>query len=357
MKPQQTTVKPFAPIADATPDREQGKCKCGEDCPCREKKVRHKTRAKQNAPKTFLTIVFTLMMTVPALAQDTAAPSFWSDPFNHPMTPVYFLLGGVGLTVILILITIIYLVRIINLLVRETEKARAAKEGVQYVPRPSFFEKIWDDLNASVPVSQEKDIDMGHSFDGIRELDNHLPPWWKGLFYGCIIWGIGYLIVYHVTDSLPLSEAEYHEELAVAREKARMLAASRPAEAIDENTLTYNADPERIAKGQAVFNSNNCGSCHRQDGGGNTIGPNLTDAYWLHGGSVQNIFRTISIGVVEKGMPAWGKVMSAADVRDVTFYVMSLQGSEPRDAKGPQGEFYKPDDSPVKPDSTTAIAN
>jgi cytochrome c oxidase cbb3-type subunit 3 len=188
-----------------------------------------------------------------------------------------------------------------------------------------------------VPVAKEQDIDLGHSYDGIRELDNHLPPWWTGLFYACIIWGAGYLVVYHVTDSFPLSIDEYENELARADEQAKVLRASKPAEVIDENTLVYSADADLIAKGKIVFASNNCGSCHRADGGGNTIGPNLTDKYWIHGGSVKSIFATVNKGVVEKGMPAWGKVMTAADVRNVTFYIMSLQGSNPADAKAPQG--------------------
>ena len=94
--------------------------------------------------------------------------------------------------------------------------------------------------------------------------------------------------------------------------------------------------------------SNNCGSCHRNDGGGNMIGPNLTDAYWLHGGDIKQIFSIIKNGAVEKAMPAWGKVMSQKDVRDVAFYVMSLQESNPENAKVAQGELYKP-----KPDTTS----
>src|SRR5690606_8639059 len=93
--------------------------------------------------------------------------------------------------------------------------------------------------------------------------------------------------------------------------------------------------------GKSIYMSNNCGGCHRNDGGGNTIGPNLADTYWLHGGEVKNVFVTIKNGVVEKGMPAWGKSMSAQDVRDVTFFVLSLQGTNPPDAKAPQGELFE----------------
>jgi cytochrome c oxidase cbb3-type subunit 3 len=101
-----------------------------------------------------------------------------------------------------------------------------------------------------------------------------------------------------------------------------------------------------------VFTSNNCQQCHRTDGGGNAIGPNLTDAYWIHGGSIKNVFQTVKNGVVEKGMPAWGKVMSPTDVRDVTFYVMSLQGTDPPEAKKPQGNLYTPEPQTSPADST-----
>jgi cytochrome c oxidase cbb3-type subunit 3 len=282
---------------------------------------------------------------------------FWTDPFNHPMLPVYLVMVFIAITILLVLVTLIYIVRVLNILTRQNEKERAEKAGIKYVATPSFLEKIWQDINASVPVAKEQDIDLGHSYDGVRELDNHLPPWWKGLFYGCIIWGIGYFIFYHVTDTFPLSLDEYQNELAQADETARALKASKPAEVIDENTLTYSDDATLIEKGKAVFTANNCGSCHRQDGGGNTIGPNLTDKYWLHGGSIRNIYATINTGVVEKGMPAWGKVMSAADIRNLSFYIMSLKGSEPKDAKVPQGELYEPVEPSVKADSTTAIAN
>lgn len=253
------------------------------------------------------------------------------------------------ITIILLVVTIIYVLRVLSYMSRQIEIERAAKLGISVKPRVSWWQRFLDSVNPTVPFEKEQDIDTGHSYDGIRELDNHLPPWWKGLFYGTIVWGVVYLIVYHVTDSLPLSGGEYQAELTKADENARVLAASRPAEVIDENSLVYSSEESLISHGKTVFTSNNCGSCHRNDGGGNTIGPNLTDEYWLHGGSVKNIFSTINKGVVEKGMPAWGKVMSPKDVRDVAFYVMSLKGSNPPDAKAPQGDLFKEE---PKSDST-----
>jgi cytochrome c oxidase cbb3-type subunit 3 len=333
-------------------------CKCNKDCGCCDNRKAKNEDAIADKRKVIVASAVALMIADTSRAQGVdASASFWSDPFNHPMLPFYVAMTFLVITVLLVLLTMSYLVKVIKVLLRQNEMEKAERTGVKYVASPSMFEKFWQDINASVPVAKEQDIDLGHSYDGIRELDNHLPPWWKGLFYGCIIWGIGYLIVYHITDSFPLSLGEYQAELTTADEKAKALQASKPAEVIDENQLLYTADADLIGKGKIVFTSNNCGSCHRTDAGGNTIGPNLTDPYWIHGGSIKNIYMTINKGFVEKGMPAWGKVMSAADVRNVAFYVMSLQGSNPKDGKAPQGELHKPVEVNAPADSVVAIAN
>jgi cytochrome c oxidase cbb3-type subunit 3 len=130
---------------------------------------------------------------------------------------------------------------------------------------------------------------------------------------------------------------EYENEVAAAELEKKRFLASQPQLAIDLDKLEYAADAEILGRGEKIY-SINCVPCHRNDGGGNTIGPNLTDNYWIHGGTVKNIFSTVNDGYVEKGMPAWGKTMSQGDVRDVTFFVLSLKGTNPKDAKGPQGE-------------------
>jgi cytochrome c oxidase cbb3-type subunit 3 len=291
-----------------------------------------------------LTIVLSAcLLAIPSMAQD--APSnprgFMADPFNHPMLPYYVISALILLTVILVAGVAIYLIRILNYLTEEAKRENAQKLGVAYTPSQGLWQRFVQKMNASVPVEQEKDIELDHSYDGIKELDNHLPPWWKWLFYGTIGWAVIYVFVFHVWNSLPLSREEYLNEVAQAEEQSRKLKATRPETSIDENNLKYIADAAIIEKGKAVFNGNPCGSCHRSDGGGNAIGPNLTDEYWIHGGDVTNIFNTIKNGAVDKGMPAWGKAMSPQDVRDVTFYILSLQGSNPPDAKAPQGDVFR----------------
>jgi len=292
-----------------------------------------------------------------AVAQESSAKSFMDDPINHPMMPLYLITTLLFVTLILVVVVAIYMLRILNAFVQQAEMERAKKLGVPYVASVSWWTKMWDQLNASVPVSEEKDIDLGHEYDGIRELDNHLPPWWKAILYGSVVWAVIYMIVYHFSGSLPLSGAEYENQLAEAAEQLRVYRASQPVAVIDEGALTYSDDATILTNGKKVFMSNNCQSCHRDDGGGNAVGPNLTDTNWIHGGSIKDIFATIKSGVVEKGMPAWGKVMSPTDVRDVAFYVMSLQGTNPPNAKAPQGNPYAPEPKNTPADSTMMGVN
>jgi len=306
--------------------------------------------------KRIVLLLMGLFATAAARAQDAAASpvkGFWDDPIHDPMLPVYIVFGFMIVTIALILVVSIYLLKVLNMLTRQAAEARAAKLGILYVPEASWATRIWERLNASVPVQEEKSIEMDHSYDDIRELDNHLPPWWKWLFYATAVWAVVYFVVYHVFDSMPLQAAEYEQEVAVADAAALAFKASQPVEAIDLNTLVYTKDDALIQKGKSIFDMN-CNSCHRADGGGG-IGPNLTDAYWLHGGEVKEVFHTIQEGVLDKGMPAWGKTMSPQEVRDVTFFVMSLQGTNPTNGKAPQGPLYVP--APAAPADSTATAH
>lgn len=280
--------------------------------------------------------------------------SFWDNPTGHPLLPVYLVIGLIIIITALLAIVGAYLVTVLKMFTTQAEKEKARRLGKTYLPQPSWWSKLSQKLNASVPVAEEKNIELDHSYDGIKELDNHLPPWWKWLFYGTIAWSVVYVFLFHLSESLPLSLQEYQNEITQAEEQQRLLKASQPETQIDENTLVFTNDPAMIEKGKTIFLNNNCGSCHRNDGGGNTIGPNLTDDYWIHGGDLKNVFVTIKNGAVEKGMPAWGKSMKPEDVRDVTFFVMSLKGTNPENAKAPQGELYQ---APVAQDSVNVSAS
>jgi cytochrome c oxidase cbb3-type subunit III len=283
-----------------------------------------------------------------------AETSFWDNPTDHPLLPVYLVIAFIIIITALLVIIAIYLITVLKMFTVQAEKEKARHLGKTYVPQPSWWARLTQQLNASVPVAEEKNIELDHNYDGIKELDNYLPPWWKWLFYGTIAWSVVYVFVFHLSESLPLSIQEYQNEIAQAEEQQRLLKASQPEAKIDENTLVFTNDPAMIEKGKTIFMNNNCGSCHRNDGGGNTIGPNLTDDYWIHGGDLKNVFVTIKNGAVEKGMPAWGKSMKPEDVRDVTFFVISLKGTNPENAKAPQGELYQ---EPAVQDSVNVSAS
>jgi len=205
------------------------------------------------------------------------------------------------------------------------------------VQEPSLWSKMMAGMTKAVPVEKEETVMLDHNYDGIRELDNHLPPWWKWLFYATIAWSAVYLLAYHVFDTLPLPAEEYRNEIALAEEqqKARM---ANMGEVIDENTVEATEDPTSLAKGKQIYNMN-CAACHKEDGGG-SIGPNLTDEYWIHGGGIQEIFYIVKYGVPEKGMISWQNQLSPEQMRDVSSYILTMQGSNPPNAKGAEGEKW-----------------
>ncbi|MCX2453521.1 c-type cytochrome [Pedobacter sp. PLR] len=251
-------------------------------------------------------------------------------------------------TAVLILVVSILVLRVIKIYIRETlhptrfaseeerEKYRLEQEqlAVEKVEKPSF----WTKLMGLRPISEEKDIMMEHKFDGIAELDNPTPAWFMVLFYGTIIFAIGYMLNYHVFGWGKLQEEEYAVELRQA-EADRIAFLQKPGSGgpkINENNMEKSDDPAMIQKGAALFKTV-CTPCHGEHGEGG-VGPNLTDEYWLHGGTPKDIFKTIKYGVPEKGMVAWEKSMNAQQISDITNFILSIQGSNPAGAKAPQGK-------------------
>lgn len=211
---------------------------------------------------------------------------------------------------------------------------------------PSFVDEILSRMTRQVEVEKEEDILMHHEYDGIRELDNVLPPWWLWLFYGTILWGVVYLVNVHVIRVWPDQDTAYIQEMEQARADIDRYLATK-AEAVDENTVVVLSDESSLSAGNAIFQEF-CKACHGSAGEGNAVGPNLTDAYWLHGGDIKDLFRTIKYGVVEKGMQSWKSDLSPKQMQDVASYILSLQGSGPPNAKEPQGELYVPRSEPAK---------
>lgn len=180
-------------------------------------------------------------------------------------------------------------------------------------------------------ADQSQDKLLDHDYDGIREYDNPMPRWWLWIFYATIAFSVAYYFLPLPFGEGPGVVAEY--EADVARHAAQQPAAG-PA-LTDEQLLALAADAGRRAEGKAVYDQN-CAACHRPDGGG-LIGPNLTDDAWIHGGTPTAIHTTIVEGVMAKGMPAWGRLLKPEQVDAVTAYVVSLKGTNPKDAKAPEG--------------------
>lgn len=187
--------------------------------------------------------------------------------------------------------------------------------------------------DATLVTGKAKDnIHSSHDFDGIQEYDNDLPPWWKAMFYVSIVFAVGYMLHFHVFRTGALQEEEYKMEM----EQAALFAAKN---ADDPNAVTnYEVLTEAAAleSGKSIFNTN-CAACHGQEGQG-TVGPNLTDEYWLHGGDVNDIFKTVKYGVPAKGMVPWQGKLTKDQILEVSSYILSLQGTNPANAKEPQGD-------------------
>ena len=181
-------------------------------------------------------------------------------------------------------------------------------------------------------TGEHKDEQMAHNYDGITEFDNDLPPWWKYGFYFTIVFAIGYLYYYQVAKIGQLQTAEYATEM----QQATLLVS---ADADDPNKLTTFAAltaPTELGAGKSIF-ATNCAPCHGASAEGK-VGPNLTDDYWLHGGEINHVYKTIKFGVSSKGMVAWKCKLAGKQILQVASYIRSLHGSKPANAKPPQGE-------------------
>ncbi|HEX5754215.1 MAG TPA: cbb3-type cytochrome c oxidase N-terminal domain-containing protein [Archangium sp.] len=170
-----------------------------------------------------------------------------------------------------------------------------------------------------------------HVYDGIEEMDNHLPNWWLFLLWSTVLFGFGYWFYYQVSGVGPGSMAVYKAEAA---EAARNAASNQPVS--DETLLALMLDSQSVEQGKAQF-TQQCAACHGQKGEG-LIGPNLTDKFWLHGGTPMAIHKTVSEGVVAKGMPAWERTLGAERVRSIAAYVLTLKNTNVP-GKAPQGEL------------------
>jgi len=180
---------------------------------------------------------------------------------------------------------------------------------------------------------------LDHNFDGIQEYDNPLPPWWVYLFVLSIIWGGVYFFYYHISGLGPSSKDEYAQEIKDYETKYASLI--KAENSVDWNNPNFEpvTDKAKIDKAKSLF-LKNCVACHGNAGEGG-IGPNLTDDYWIHGNTINDIAKTIALGVPEKGMITWKTSLKKDDIVSLASFILTLRGTNPPNQKAPQGNLYK----------------
>jgi len=217
----------------------------------------------------------------------------------------------------------------------------------------NWIKKTYIKLLGSKPIEEEGEIILDHEYDGIRELDNNLPPWWVYSFYISIVFAVVYVFKYHVFngdnqfDELEIEYAEAKEAYEEYLKTAKDL--------VDYKSVVLLTEASDINAGKAIFTAN-CVACHRADGGGG-IGPNLTDKHWILGGGINNIFKTISKGGRSgKGMEPWSKKgLKPSQIAQVSSYVLSFQGTTPAaGAKPAEGEIWE---DPTKVPETIKVTD
>ncbi len=211
------------------------------------------------------------------------------------------------------------------------------KEKKVYNAFVNGFKWIRNKIGGLAPLEKENELVLEESFDGIKELNNNIPPWFNILFFGSIIFAIIYMFDFHILKSSPLQEDEFKAEVQAANLDRELLIKS--GKLLTEATVVQLKDIAAISSGKTTFTSK-CSVCHGRLGEG-LVGPNLTDNFWIHGNTIQNIFKVIRVGVPAKGMISWESQLSPRQIQEVASYVLSLQGSNPPNGKKPEGLEYK----------------
>lgn len=240
------------------------------------------------------------------------------------------LIGAMAIMTLVLLVIAFTLQGFVKSLLPKEEKNMVLEKALE---DRTFLQKVF----SLKPLSMEKDMIMEHTYDGIAELDNPTPPWFMYLFYSTIVIAVVYLFTFHVVGNGKIMTTEYAEEIAVA-EKANELYMKKFANAVNENNVIVLTDAKSIEDGGKIY-AKNCVACHGDRGQGG-VGPNLTDEFWLHGGSTKNIFHTLTEGVPEKGMISWKKTLNPIQIQHLVSFLSRFQGTNPENGKAPQGDKY-----------------
>lgn len=197
---------------------------------------------------------------------------------------------------------------------------------------------------------------VGHEWDGIEELNNPLPRWWLLTFYACILFSIGYVVVYPAIPMLTKgtegmwgwsSRGELAKETKLEADRRGPIMAALTATPIEKLPENKPLMEQAVAGGRAAFRVN-CVQCHGSGAAGGVGYPNLNDDDWLWGGNLKEIEFTLINGIRQPGhdatrtslMPSFGKdaILTPAQVGDVTSYVLTLSGKEKPSAASASGQ-------------------
>jgi len=277
--------------------------------------------------KGILSIVLLTLLSSSAFAQDK------QEEVRALSGTDLLLLIFLGLLFFVAVLVVIVLVNALTVLKQLTDV------NPKQAPRSILSGHWWKNFGGvGVSLHEEKQILIeGHDYDGIQELDNRMPPWLQSLFISTVIIAILYA-TYYFSGMGDFQMAELDKEVAQA-ELDKKAYLEKAGSSMDENSVTLLNEPKGIDQGKAIFQEK-CTACHGPEAGG-SVGPNLTDDYWLHGGGVKNLFKVIKYGVPEKGMISWEKQLSPTDIQKVASYVLSLKGTKPANPKEPQGDLYE----------------
>lgn len=202
-----------------------------------------------------------------------------------------------------------------------------------------------DQNEKSQILEDEKNLVLNHDYDGIQELDHPLPFWWQATFYGGIIFAFAYCIYFWFLGGENI-EQSYQRRMALLQEQKAIAGGDGQFEIIKYQTEFISSQnlAQTLQTGEGVYQMY-CMACHMEGGRGGDIGPNLADDHWKNGdGRAESIYEVIVNGRLDQGMPAWDGVLTTSDMYAVTAYVRSLRGSNPSDAKAPEGEYFDPPD-------------
>ncbi len=316
-------------------------------------------RTLSKCPKHFTFILGLLSLSFLSTAQEVGTSPASSpiskvpDILYDPTTYLWILLGSL---IIAVFIALSRAVKVLGNVINTRKKSETDHKTIQGIShRDSVWTKLMKMLTRSVPVEYEADVMLDHDYDGIRELDNKLPPWWVFGFYITIIFAFVYLIHYHVSGSGNLQLEEYNNELRVAEAEKENRIKSDANFVTEANVLTL-SDPMALNEGQSIY-IKNCVACHGNEGQGG-VGPNMTDVFWINGGGIKNIFRVIADGVPSKGMISWKSQLSPKQIQSVASYILTIQGTNPPNPKDPQGEKWEessPDTNIVSVDTLQQV--